>query len=529
MANPQVSFVKAISHGPHHDIHENRRGFTWEHICRVDNVNNDELSHLTGDERECADQWQRLACEFALHPYKSHLLNSPSRICKPTLQTRLAREDFRELLRQELQVRLIPENEAFQRIIKQEEASNHEGQYSRPPVASPFSDTLWDAAKGEIRRAIQAAQEGGTFHADGDLVIVQADNRPAGQGSHTQDHPTYNLFHNFTTAVGAQLGLIIRFQTNQAPFDAYSPFWISTILFSCVVGIFREVDILYMDTDLCIFPTHLFPRLQARPDFDTLHVASDVNSPLNAGLLLVVRGSKVYPSTLHNAIDPAHWDQKRLLCQQKVRHLLQRCTLPLAQTLIAFSTEELWTLETWESSASVLLAAVWGTTGLDRVRPQNVEEFFLMHAIFSKFGSMHWPIGARKLLATPFVSDNNDAIRATEWAHNVYEQLPLYWVTLATDATSPGIVCVHSGEGGMMVNRLLEHLPQIDLDECMLFPPLTRVFTDLFTPREWKKLFDDLYIYLHSNNTALLNSLVGQCHFPASVHAYGKTKRQYKA
>ena len=71
-AFPNVSFVRAISHGPIYDIQENQRDFTWEVNGLVDNIDNDSLSHLTEEERKEAAQWHRWASEFALHPYKSH-------------------------------------------------------------------------------------------------------------------------------------------------------------------------------------------------------------------------------------------------------------------------------------------------------------------------------------------------------------------------------------------------------------------------------------------------------------------------
>ena len=397
-----------------------------------------------------------------------------------------------------------------------------------PPLTSPFDDVLWEAVKTEIQQSIDFARNEGRLNLDGDLVVVQADNRPAGKGNHTQDNPTFQLFYNFNVALGAQLGLLIRFQTNKSPFNSYSPFWIATLVFSCVVGIFREADVIYMDTDLCMFPTSFNPRLRARSSYDTLHTATDVNSPLNAGFICVLRGAQVSPRTLQTALDPTIWDQRRLLCHERLQPLLLNCTLPLAQTLLAFSTNHIWTLETWEASASVMLSTVWGVTGLDRLRPQNVEEVLLAHALFSVFGSLHWPTGARNLHAIPIVEDSNDAIRITEWARNVYEQLTLYWVTLAADTTAPGIICIHSGEGGMMVNQLMDCLPRVDLDECLQIPDLSKIFSDHLTPENWRTLMDELYIHLHCTKSTILHELAGQWHFPGTLHAYGKTKRNHK-
>ena len=88
-ALPKVSFVRAISHGPLQDIQKNQREFTWTSTGLVDNIDNDTLSHLTEEERNEAERWLLWASEFALHPYKSHEHYSSSRICKPTLRTKL--------------------------------------------------------------------------------------------------------------------------------------------------------------------------------------------------------------------------------------------------------------------------------------------------------------------------------------------------------------------------------------------------------------------------------------------------------
>ena len=306
---PTISFERAISHGPIHAIHIGQRGFAWEHVGLVDNIDDDPLSHLPEEEKVEAAKWHHWACEFPLFPYKSHEQIGSSRICKPTLKTRLNKQGFWKLLRLELPMRFVPEDEELRQVIMHENYAPRKGQYRNPPLTSPFDDVLWEAVKAEIQQSIVFARNEGRLNLNGDLVMVQADNRPAGKGNHAQENPTFQLFHNFNVAIGAQLGLLIRFQTNQFPFNSYSPFWIATLVFSCVVGIFREADVIYMDTDLCMFPTSFNPRLHARLNYDTLHTATDVNSPLNAGFICVLRGAQVSPRTLQTALDPTIWDQ----------------------------------------------------------------------------------------------------------------------------------------------------------------------------------------------------------------------------
>ena len=71
--------------------------------------------------------------------------------------------------------------------------------------------------------------------------------------------------------------------------------------------------------------------------------------------------------------------------------------------------------------AAVLLSSVWGASGLDRLRPTNVHETFLMHALFSLYGAAHWPDGNLVLHAQPVVSGNSTAVSAAHWARNSYE------------------------------------------------------------------------------------------------------------
>ena len=473
---PIISFEHAISYGPVRAVHMGQRSFAWESVARVNNVNNDPLSHLPAEEASEAAACHQWACEFALHPYKCHEQSGSSQNCKPTLKTRLFKHNLQQLFLSDLPMRFGLPDEELRDVIKHKIFASRRGQYLNPPSKSPFGDVLWDAVKEEVRRSIVSARTEGRLNVNGDLVLVQADNRPCGKGNNAQEDPTYQLFYNFNGAVGAQLGLLIRFQTNRFPFNSYSPFWIATLVFSCVVGIFQEADVVYMDTDLCIFPTSFTPRLNARPYHDTLHAATDVNSPINAGFICVLRGTHISHRTLEPGLDPTCWNQRRLLCQERLQPFLLNKTLPLSQTLLAFSTETLWTIETWEASASVLLSAVWGTTGFDRLRPRNVEEALLLHALFSIFGSLHWPTGAQRLHATPIVDGNDDAIQAVEWARNVYEQLTLYWVALATDATNSDVFCIHSGEGGMMVNQHMDYLPHIDIDECLHAPDFQKIF-----------------------------------------------------
>ena len=151
-----------------------------------------------------------------------------------------------------------------------------------------------------------------------------------------------------------------------------------------------------------------------------------------------------------------------------------------------------------------------------------------MHVSFSIFGSLHWPRGAQNLHATPIVDGNDDAIRAVEWARNVYEQLPLYWVALATDTTRSDVFFIHSGEGGMMVNQHMDYLPHVDIDECLQAPGFPRILEEHVAPDRWKASMDNLYVHLHHTNIAALLRLAGQWHFPGSLHAYGKTKRNFR-
>ena len=175
-----------------------------------------------------------------------------------------------------------------------------------------------------------------------------------------------------------------------------------------------------------------------------------------------------------------------------------------------------------------MLATVWGASGLDRIRPTNAEEALLLHTLFSIFGSLHWPEGASRLHASPVVDGNDDARRVVEWARNVYEQLTLYWVSMATDICCEGIFHIYSGEGGMMVNQHLHVLPQVNLDVCLQCQELPHIFHEFVKPEDWKIARDNLYIFLLQNDPMILRDLTGQWQFPGTFHAFGKVKRKFQ-
>ena len=80
----------------------------------------------------------------------------------------------------------------------------------------------------------------------------------------------------------------------------------------------------------------------------------------------------------------------------------------------------------------------------------------------------------------------------------------------------------------MMVNQHMDCLPQVVIDECLQAPGFPRTLEEHVTPERWKASMDDLYVHLHHTNNAALLGLAGQWHFPGSLHAYGKTKRNFR-
>ena len=96
------------------------------------------------------------------------------------------------------------------------------------------------------------------------------------------------------------------------------------------------------------------------------------------------------------------------------------------------------------------------------------------------------------------------------------------------NTTRSDVFFIHSGEGGMMVNQHMDCLPQVVIDACLQAPGFPRTLEEHVTPERWKASMDDLYVHLHHTNNAALLGLAGQWHFPGSLHAYGKTKRNFR-
>ena len=308
---PKISFELAITHGTR-IITENSHGDkVLVNAAPIARFVNAPLSHLTLDEAEEAQDVHQWAVEFAVHPYKCHTQNGSLQSCKPTLYSWLTQTEIQRHLCMASQPQRALSPTQLNDVVAQVDAEPRRGDFIGSVALSPFDDALWYAVKKGLTEAIAKARDNGWININGSLVCVQADNRPVGRGNNWNEHSSFRILHNFNNTIGAQLGLFIRFHTDRSPFSNYSPFWVSTLILSFVVGIFKEADVMYMDSDLCMFPTSFAPRSLERPRHDTVHTASDVNSPINAGFIYVLRGIDVSHRTVMPGLDASCWESRR--------------------------------------------------------------------------------------------------------------------------------------------------------------------------------------------------------------------------
>ena len=219
--------------------------------------------------------------------------------CKPTLYTCLAQANLQRLLCSISPPQRTLSAAELDSVVVQDNGILRQGSFTGYTAQSPFEDELWLAVKERLLQAILTARPNGCINTNGSLIYVQVDNRQVGKGSNWDEHQTFRILHNFNSAVGAQLGFFIRFQTDRAPFTKYSPFWVATLIFLWLSA-YSKKQMLSTWIPICASSQQISRRYY-RNDLNAIqYIQLRMSTPLSMLASFMYSEVPMFPTALYN-------------------------------------------------------------------------------------------------------------------------------------------------------------------------------------------------------------------------------------
>jgi hypothetical protein len=354
-------------------------------------------------------------------------------------------------------------------------------------------------------------------------VYFQVDTRPpgclrAGTDLNEADqelNASAMIFHNFNMLQASRDGIYLFFRADSGAFKACSMYWLCGIIFLYVRIAFRQANIMYVDSDACALPLAVQARLEREGlwnvPVDTIFGASDVDSPFNAGWMFLRKASK---ASLTCTLEKEALDQEFPRYNRTVLDGLQA-----KRERVLAGNGAWYEVDTYPRMCAALLASVWSYSGLDTLRPSNVDEVLQAWMAFQKFGALHWRSGRGDVRASPAVEGNAPALEAAKWARSAYEQFSFTWVHRCVVAAGSPCLKFLSGEGGLMICRDFEDYFQLPSEAWAA--ARNALGKSGASPHDWRRFFA-------AQNFEHCKPSEGDQHFPGTIHLYGHTKRFHK-
>ena len=169
--------------------------------------------------------------------------------------------------------------------------------------------------------------------------------------------------HNFNKAQGMAAGMYFFFDASA--FTGLSMYWIKSFLFTCMVILFPNANIHYVDSDAVVWLSALQQRLHHLPSLshNVLLGATDSHSPFNAGWICLYQADQNKAS-----LQPAFRGRPReYLTSERLTRMLKVLWEKEERDLNTSVEGSVWTVdvdEAWQMSRA-LVTAVWSPLGLD--------------------------------------------------------------------------------------------------------------------------------------------------------------------